>query len=89
MFLCRQLLANNDKVLLYTCESIDGKEFARARKFSFWFNKYSKEHLKKDLVLSVGETNMFASVIYHSDHPTREALENEIETVFQEYSSYK
>jgi hypothetical protein len=89
MFLCNQLLANNDIILIYTCESIDNKEQLRFRKFTYWFNKYNTEHLKKDLILSIENANMFASVIYHKKHPSIKNLETEIDSIFGEYSSYK
>jgi hypothetical protein len=89
IFLCNQLLKDNDIMLIYTCDSIDKKEYQRYRKFNFWFNKYNQHHLKENFILNVGETNILASVIYHSQHPNRAALEDEMKDVFKEYSSYK
>jgi Family of unknown function (DUF6169) len=36
---------NHEKVAVYSCDTTDGKQAARHRKFTNWFHRFKNEHL--------------------------------------------
>jgi len=60
-------------VSVYICDSSDGKEFARKRKFDFWFSLYNNEtFVKIDEVIIDEKKNIFPiSLIISKLNPNR------------------
>lgn len=62
----------NQEVMLYICETGDGKQSMRSRLFGYWVNHYKKMWKIMFLTASIpdedGITN-YASIIIRQDHP--------------------
>ena len=79
----RKLFDNNTNSLLYICDNLDGRHFARARKFNNWFGdhndgtfeKYDEKVIIKndaDDILSY----MPVSLILHTQNPYKSQILN-------------
>ena len=57
----------NPEILLYICETGDGKQEFRSRLFVRWFNTYSgrEAYILETAEVKDGETNNFAALIVH------------------------
>lgn len=68
---------DKEKVVTYICDTADGKEFARFRKFNIWFNKFNTDFFLKvdksfyDLKL---QTTYYNSLIIRQDNPFKEEI---------------
>jgi hypothetical protein len=79
-----------NRILAYSCDSDDGRHFARARMFNIWFEK---SELEIDLIKCdyeiVGETVYKTSFIFHKDNDLGVenivATLNELRDVLQDY----
>lgn len=61
---------NVENVALYVCESLDGREMARKRKFDIWFFNYNDGTLLKEDSLAVVEgVDIYNSIIIHKHNP--------------------
>lgn len=62
---------NNDSVTIYICDSSDGKQFIRKRKFDYWFSEFNDNtFVKFDDVLLDNERNNFPiSFILKKNNP--------------------
>lgn len=73
----------NQEVMLYICETGDGKQSMRSRLFGYWVNHYKKEWKIMFLTASIpdedGITN-YASIIIRQDHPRLKEVVNEFTT---------
>jgi hypothetical protein len=62
--------ANVDNAVIYICDSSDNRQYARKRKFDFWFNKYSNgEILKADGIAVIEETEILNSILVSQQNP--------------------
>jgi Family of unknown function (DUF6169) len=68
---------DKENVVTYICDTADGKELARFRKFSIWFNKFNT-----DLFLKIDKsfwdvkqnTTYYNSLIIRQDNPYKEEI---------------
>jgi len=62
---------NENRVIVYICESADNKQLQRMKKFDIWFNKYHDVSLLKiDEILEDSNKNKFPiSLILKNNHP--------------------
>ncbi len=61
---------NVNNVALYVCDSLDGRELARKRKFDIWFFNYNNGKLLKEDSLGVVEgVCIYNSIIIHKHNP--------------------
>lgn len=63
--------AANPDILLYICETGDGKQAFRSRLFVRWFNSYSNRdaYVMQTAEVSEGETKNFAALIVQKSNP--------------------
>lgn len=77
--------ALNNEVMLYICETGDGKQPMRSRLFEHWFNQSKKDWNVLILSTSLYDeegTQNYASIILRQDHPHLSEVVNEFtETV--------
>ena len=61
----------NPEILLYICETGDGKQEFRSRVFVRWFNTYSgrEAYILETAEVKDGETNNFAALIVQKSNP--------------------
>lgn len=61
----------NPEILLYICETGDGKQEFRSRLFVRWFNTYSgrEAYILETAEVKDGETNNFAALIVQKSNP--------------------
>lgn len=62
----------NQEVMLYICETGDGKQSMRNRLFEYWINNYKKKWKIMFLTASIPDENgilNYASIIIRQDHP--------------------
>ena len=75
-FIIEDFFQENKNILLYICETGDGKQAARSKLFIQWFSKYEKAvffYFKTTEILSEGEEN-FAAIILRKDNPELESI---------------
>ncbi len=78
-----EFFAQGDHVMLYVCDTMDGRQAIRDRLFKMWFNTYAQnttytlysEQLKMDGVW------YFASIMLQKNHP----LHNQIISAFHDF----
>lgn len=75
--------ADNPEILLYLCETGDGKQASRNRLFIRWFKEYKKKHLYYfDTVEMIAENiENFAAIIVQRNNPNLEAIIEEFNGV--------
>lgn len=65
-----QFFEKIDHLLIYVCDSVDERHYARKRKFDNWFNEYNNGTLKKeDGIATIEGGKIYNSIIFHKDHP--------------------
>ena len=80
----KSFFETHSNALLLVCDSFDGKERARKRLFSLWFEKNAPEGLLKiDREQLTEDYNLFASLMIWDNNPQKE----EILIKFEEYCS--
>ena len=73
----------NQEVMLYICETGDGKQSMRNRLFEYWFNHYSKHWNIMFLTASITDENgilNYAGIVLRNDHPRLKEIVNEFTT---------
>lgn len=68
----RQFFIANNSVMLYICETGDGKQAQRNRLFEYWFSSYLKQNDFTFLHTSVKDTegvDNYAALIIRNDNP--------------------
>ena len=78
-----------DTVLLYICESLDKRHFARKRKFDSWFRQYGEAFEKHDYELQVEGTHILISLILKKNNPRQQVLLQAFQETYNLYDSYK
>ncbi|AQG81384.1 DUF6169 family protein [Spirosoma montaniterrae] len=90
IYLAQTYFVNSGDLLLYVCESLDGRHKARHRVFARWFNQYaSGQYDKIDFELTDAETSMLVSVVLPTRHPYRLHYQNVLEETFDFYTGLK
>ena len=65
----------NENAIMYVCDSCDGRELARKKLFSQWFNEYNHSTLIiKELNVSTSFYNLFSSVILKRNNPMKDDI---------------
>lgn len=70
----------NQEVMLYICETGDGRQSMRNRLFEYWFNHYKKHWNIMFLTASVTDENgvlNYAGIVLRNDHPRLKEIVNE------------
>jgi len=62
---------NNDYVTIYICDSSDGKQFVRKRKFDYWFSEFNDYTFVKfdDVILDANKNSFPISFILKRNNP--------------------
>lgn len=62
---------NNDYVTVYICDSSDGKQFVRKRKFDYWFSEFNDYTFVKfdDVILDATKNSFPISFILKRNNP--------------------
>jgi hypothetical protein len=72
--------------IIYVCDSIDRRHYARSRKFDSWFQRNNDGSLEKyDVDFSTEGMEILASLIVHIDNPFKEEL---VELFYQQPGEY-
>lgn len=73
--------AANPDILLYICETGDGKQAFRSRLFVRWFNTYSGRHayVMKTAEVQEGSMRNFAALIVQKSNPRLDEIIGEFE----------
>lgn len=70
----------NNEVMLYICETGDGKQSMRSRLFEYWFSQYKRHwnimFLSSSVTDEVGILN-YAAIILRNDHPRLQEIVTE------------
>ncbi|MCE8952155.1 DUF6169 family protein [Bacteroides thetaiotaomicron] len=76
----------NCNVLLYVCDTSDGKQAIRDRLFEIWFYEYEKQQEYVHLAAKVESDAVyyFASVILRATHPQLDEIRNAFELFTEE-----
>lgn len=71
----QSFLTEHTNSIIYTCDNIDNRHYARNRKFNMWFNRYQTSELEKyDSSFDVEGSEILASLILHTQNPFKEKL---------------
>lgn len=90
LYFLSNFFINQQNVLIYVCESIDKKQFARKRVFDKWFIKFRTTDLEKyDFSFSLDDVVILGAVLIHRNNTERENLLNAFLESYQMYSDYK
>lgn len=77
--------ANRERVVVYTCETADGRGAARARKFDGWFRQFNDDQfVKADRQLFDPRLKLIYqnSILLRADHPQRDEILAAFEALF-------
>lgn len=77
--------ANRERVVVYTCETADGRGAARARKFDGWFRQFNDDRfVKADYALFDLTRNQtyHSSILLRANHPQRDEILAAFEVLF-------
>lgn len=68
-------LSNRDNSVIYVCQNLDKKHFARKRKFDFWFNENQNNTLEKhDVTVEYEDTAYLSSLIIPINNPNKDEI---------------
>lgn len=83
--LLENFFENNISVLVYICDTSDGKESLRSRLFLAWFKTYHEEgrFICKDAHVKVEDTTIYAAIIVRKDNPYIDSIIEEFEETSQ------
>jgi Family of unknown function (DUF6169) len=77
-----------EKVAIYVCDSSDGRQMARHRKFSGWFSYFDRgNYIKVDFILQEINERVPVSLILHRKNPYKGAIIEEFERITDGYGS--
>ncbi len=81
----------SETVTIYICDSSDGRQMARSRKFHIWFEEFQHEnYLKIDVILIDSEKKRFpTSLILRRNNPYLLQIFEEFESITSGYSAEK
>lgn len=76
----------NSNVLLYVCDTSDGKQAVRDRLFDIWFNEYERreEYMHFTAKVESDSVYYFASVILRATHPQLDEIREAFELFTEE-----
>jgi Family of unknown function (DUF6169) len=71
----KQFFSNVKNAVIYICDSTDDRQYARKRKFDFWFNKYNNGTiLKDDGVAIIKNVEILNSILVSKFNPNIEEI---------------
>ena len=76
LLLIEAFFASNPDILLYICETGDGRQAFRSRLFVRWFNTYTNRdaYIMKTAEVKEGKTKNFAALIVQKSNPRLEEI---------------
>jgi hypothetical protein len=76
LLLIEAFFASNPDILLYICETGDGRQAFRSRVFVRWFNTYTNRdaYIMKTAEVKEGKTKNFAALIVQKSNPRLEEI---------------
>ena len=76
LLLIEAFFAANPDILLYICETGDGKQAFRSRLFVRWFNTYNRrdDYVMQTAEVQEGKTKNFAALIVQKSNPRLEEI---------------
>jgi len=90
----KDYLANigDDQILIFICDSKDGKQIKRDSKFERWYSYYKSDTSLEKINQEILEPqdngtylSTFISILFSSDHPRRENILNEIKQLKESF----
>lgn len=84
-----QTVLRNGKVIMFICDSIDGREKARNKLFGTWFAKHGSGFEKQDMEILTDDCNYYYSLIVAANHPNKSTILKAFEQANDEYSACK
>lgn len=88
----RQFFREHERIIVYICETADGRHEARIRKFDRWFEQFDcGDFLKLDRILHDGklDVDFFISLILRKKHPRRDEISTSFNERMDEFSAEK
>lgn len=81
IYIVEDFFEENKNILLYICETGDGKQAARSKLFLRWFANYSRasEYFFKSTEIVSEEEQNFAAIIVRKDNPGLVEITNDFE----------
>ena len=68
----KRFLESLEDAVVYVCDSSDGRELLRKRKFDLWFRKYDDGTvIKVDGHISVPDFTIYNAILIHKDNPKK------------------
>jgi hypothetical protein len=68
----KKFLEALENAVVYVCDTSDGRELLRKRKFDIWFRKYDDGTIiKVDGHISVPNFNIYNAILIHKDNPKK------------------
>jgi Family of unknown function (DUF6169) len=68
-------LSSKENAVIYICQNLDDRHYARKRKFDAWFKQNATNSLEKfDLTINYEETAYLTSLIVHENNMHKEEL---------------
>jgi Family of unknown function (DUF6169) len=75
-----------ETVVVYVCDSSDGRQMARHRKFSGWFSYFDRgSYIKVDFVLAENDERIPVSLLLHRKNPYKGLIIEEFERITDGY----
>lgn len=84
--------SQSEAVSLYVCDSSDGRQAARKRKFDEWFSYFNQtEFIKHDLPVTDAKDGItyYNSIILKADNPHRQSIIAAFDLLFGRYNDPK
>ncbi len=79
-------LRQTETVAIYVCDSSDGRQMARHRKFSDWFVYFGREqYIKVDVLLEEDTEQIPVSLVLHYKNPYKNMIIEEFERITDGY----
>jgi Family of unknown function (DUF6169) len=77
VFILSTFLSSKDNSIIYVCQNIDDREYARKRKFDLWFSKNQNNSLEKhDLTIEYEDIAYLTSLIIHKNNTNKDEIVN-------------
>ncbi|WP_428656918.1 DUF6169 family protein [Runella sp.] len=89
--ICKDFFSHQqERILLYLCETADFKHTARAKKFDGWFREFNdSQFLKIDAQIPDTDVTHYLSLIFRWDHPYLQEIITEFKLLANNYGPDK
>ena len=83
-----EFFAQEESVMLYICDTTDGRQASRDRLFRAWFYSYieSKSYTMYTDTMTIDNVRYFSSIIMRADHPLHNQVLNKFHDFIIEHS---